>query len=183
MSECEPGSTLSLFHGSTELNAVIQILVLNGSTELTFMGYGKSNKSWYSDCLRASLPKGRSSSPCMVKNFHFFMFPWTASVFYWPEFLATERRCIVLPVRYELNLYMLYRYTIFTYLLRGLSRQANYTDRATAACRRSLVPISADRGCHVVSVTDPYDRILGFLDRVQDLQLCKSLIVLEGCML
>jgi hypothetical protein len=23
----------------------------------------------------------------------------------------------------------------------------------------------ADRGCHVVSVTDPYDRILGFLDR------------------
>jgi hypothetical protein len=25
------------------------------------------------------------------------------------EFLATERRCIVLPVRYELNLYMLRR--------------------------------------------------------------------------
>jgi hypothetical protein len=25
----------------------------------------------------------------------------------------------------------------FTYLLRGLSLQANYTDRATAACRRS----------------------------------------------
>jgi hypothetical protein len=23
----------------------------------------------------------------------------------------------------------------------------------------------ADRGCHVVSVTDPYDRILEFLDR------------------
>jgi hypothetical protein len=23
----------------------------------------------------------------------------------------------------------------------------------------------ADRGCHVVSVTDPYRRILGFLDR------------------
>jgi hypothetical protein len=23
----------------------------------------------------------------------------------------------------------------------------------------------ADRGCHVVSVTDPYGRILGFLDR------------------
>jgi hypothetical protein len=23
----------------------------------------------------------------------------------------------------------------------------------------------ADRGCHVVIVTDPYDRILGFLDR------------------
>jgi CBS-domain-containing membrane protein len=28
-----------------------------------------------------------------------------------------------------------------------------------------LVPDFADRGCHVVSVTDPYGRILGFLDR------------------
>jgi hypothetical protein len=28
-----------------------------------------------------------------------------------------------------------------------------------------LVPTFADRGCHVVSVTDPYVRILGFLDR------------------
>jgi hypothetical protein len=27
----------------------------------------------------------------------------------WSEFLGTERRCIVLPVRYELNLYMLCR--------------------------------------------------------------------------
>jgi hypothetical protein len=27
------------------------------------------------------------------------------------------------------------------------------------------LPIFADRGCHVVSVTDPYGRILGFLDR------------------
>jgi hypothetical protein len=45
--------------------------------------------------------------------------------------------------------------------LRGLSPRANYTDRATAACR----PIFADRGCHVVSVTGPYACILGFLDR------------------
>jgi hypothetical protein len=52
---------------------------------------------------------------------------------------------------------------LLTYLLRGLSPQANYTDRATAACRR--VPTSAARGCHVVSVTDPYGRILKFLDR------------------
>jgi hypothetical protein len=29
----------------------------------------------------------------------------------------------------------------------------------------TLVPTSADRGCHVVSVTDPYGYILGFLDR------------------
>jgi hypothetical protein len=28
-----------------------------------------------------------------------------------------------------------------------------------------LVPTFANRGCHVVSVTDPYGRILGFLDR------------------
>jgi hypothetical protein len=46
--------------------------------------------------------------------------------------------------------------------LRGLSPQANYTDRTTAACYCQLF---ADRGCHVVSVTNPYGRILGFLDR------------------
>jgi hypothetical protein len=49
--------------------------------------------------------------------------------------------------------------------LYGLSPRANYTDRATAACRRSDCQIFADKGCHVVSVTDPYDRILDFLDR------------------
>jgi hypothetical protein len=34
-------------------------------------------------------------------------------------------------------------------------------------CRLSakLVPTFADRGCHVVNVTDPYSYILGFLDR------------------
>jgi hypothetical protein len=49
--------------------------------------------------------------------------------------------------------------------LHGLSPRANYTDRATAACLRSDWPTFADRGCHVVSVTDPYGRIFGFLDR------------------
>jgi hypothetical protein len=39
--------------------------------------------------------------------------------------------------------------------LRGISPPANYTDRTTAFCRR---------GCHVVSVTEPYGRILGFLE-------------------
>jgi CBS-domain-containing membrane protein len=29
-----------------------------------------------------------------------------------------------------------------------------------------LVPAFADRGCRVVSVTDPYGRILGFLDQI-----------------
>jgi hypothetical protein len=46
-----------------------------------------------------------------------------------------------------------------------LSPRANYTDRATAACRRKWLPTFAVRGCHVVSVTDPYGCILGFVDR------------------
>jgi hypothetical protein len=29
-----------------------------------------------------------------------------------------------------------------------------------------LVPTFADRMCHMISVTDPYGRILGFLDRL-----------------
>jgi hypothetical protein len=49
--------------------------------------------------------------------------------------------------------------------LHDLSPQANYTDLATAACRQSDCQLFADRGCHVISVTDPYGRILGFLDR------------------
>jgi hypothetical protein len=49
--------------------------------------------------------------------------------------------------------------------LRGLCLRANYTDRATAACQRSQCQLLADRGCRVVSATDPYDRILGFIDR------------------
>jgi hypothetical protein len=44
--------------------------------------------------------------------------------------------------------------------LHGLSPRANYTDRATAAGRRSDCKLFADRGCHVVSVTDPYGRII-----------------------
>jgi hypothetical protein len=51
---------------------------------------------------------------------------------------------------------------VYTYLLSGLSPQANYSDRRLSA---KLVPTSADRGCHVVSVTDPYGCILRFLDR------------------
>jgi CBS-domain-containing membrane protein len=46
--------------------------------------------------------------------------------------------------------------------LRGLSPRVNYIDRRLSA---KLVPTFADRGCHVVSVTDPYGRILGFIDR------------------
>jgi hypothetical protein len=49
--------------------------------------------------------------------------------------------------------------------LHGLSPRANYTDLATAACQRSDCQLFADRGRHVVSVTDPHGRILCFLDR------------------
>jgi hypothetical protein len=42
--------------------------------------------------------------------------------------------------------------------LSGFSLQANYTDRATAACRRSSCKLFADRGCRVVSAMDPHDR-------------------------
>jgi hypothetical protein len=49
--------------------------------------------------------------------------------------------------------------------IHGLCPRANHTDRATAVCRRSEWNLLADRMCHVVSVTDPYGRILGFLDR------------------
>jgi hypothetical protein len=45
--------------------------------------------------------------------------------------------------------------------LRGLSPLTNYTDRRLSA---KLLPTFADRGCHVVSVTVHYGRILGFLD-------------------
>jgi hypothetical protein len=49
--------------------------------------------------------------------------------------------------------------------LHGLCPRANYTDRATATCRRSDCQLSRIEWCHVVSMTDPSCRILGFLDR------------------
>jgi hypothetical protein len=36
-----------------------------------------------------------------------------------------------------------------------------------------VMPSFADRGCHVVSVTDPYGRILGFLDRSRYFSVCQ----------
>jgi hypothetical protein len=52
--------------------------------------------------------------------------------------------------------------------LRGLSPQANYTERYRPSDRRmsaKLVPTFAERGCRVVSATDPHGRILGSPDR------------------
>jgi hypothetical protein len=47
-------------------------------------------------------------------------------------------------------------------LLESASELYRQSDHRLSA---KLVPAIADRGCHVVSVTDPYGRILGFLDR------------------
>jgi hypothetical protein len=46
--------------------------------------------------------------------------------------------------------------------LHCLSPRANYTDRATAACRRSDCQLVRIRRCHLVSVTDPSGRISRF---------------------
>jgi hypothetical protein len=47
----------------------------------------------------------------------------------------------------------------------AFSPRANYTDRSTAACRRSECQLLRIEGCRVVSAEDPYCRKLGFLDR------------------
>jgi hypothetical protein len=49
--------------------------------------------------------------------------------------------------------------TLLPEFARELYRQ---NDRCLSA---KLLPTFADKGCHLVSVTDPYGCILGFLDR------------------
>jgi hypothetical protein len=70
-----------------------------------------------------------------------------------------------LPRCYVPGYITLYIHRVINNKLHGQSPPANYTDRATAACRRSDCQLFVYRGCHVVSVMDPYGRILGFLDR------------------
>jgi hypothetical protein len=62
--------------------------------------------------------KGKIGRPCNMRDkksysagniCDAYAYVQTASVVYWSEFLAAEQRCIVFPVRYELNLYMLCR--------------------------------------------------------------------------
>jgi hypothetical protein len=52
---------------------------------------------------------------------------------------------------------------MYIYKLRGFSPRATVpmSDRRLSA---KLVPTFVDRGCSVVSATDPYGRIFGFLD-------------------
>jgi hypothetical protein len=49
------------------------------------------------------------------------------------------------------------------------------SDRRLSA---KLLPTFADRGCHVVSVTDPYCRILGFLEKTATFLSSSSSVVL-----
>jgi hypothetical protein len=49
--------------------------------------------------------------------------------------------------------------------LRGLNPLSEVYRPSDRRLSAKLVPTFADRGCHVVSLTDPYGRVLGFLDR------------------
>jgi hypothetical protein len=51
---------------------------------------------------------------------------------------------------------------------RGVSPRANYTDKRPPLVGEVSAKIFADRRCHVVGVTNPYGRILGFLDRIRN---------------
>jgi CBS-domain-containing membrane protein len=51
---------------------------------------------------------------------------------------------------------------LLTYTIALVRKQTIPTERPPLV---GVVPTSADRGCHMVSVTDPYGRILGFLDQ------------------
>jgi hypothetical protein len=66
------------------------------------------------------------------------------------------------PGRAKVNLRTATAKILVLLKLRGLSQRANYTDRRLSV---KLVTNLADRGCDVVSVTDPYGRIFGSLDR------------------
>jgi hypothetical protein len=49
-------------------------------------------------------------------------------------------------------------------ILRGSQASKQNLQKNESVLKKKLATF-ADRGCYVVSVTDPYGRILGFLDR------------------
>jgi hypothetical protein len=62
-------------------------------------------------------------------------------------------------LEYQITRILLYKKTPWP-------ESASELHRPSSRCLSAkLVPTCADGGCHVVSVTDPYSRILGFLDR------------------
>jgi hypothetical protein len=54
---------------------------------------------------------------------------------------------------------------LFHSQLPGLSPQSELYRPSDRRMSATLMPTFAERGCHVVSATDPHGRILGFLDR------------------
>jgi hypothetical protein len=59
-----------------------------------------------------------------------------------------------------------YIYWLYSQKLRHISASRLYRPRDHRLSAK-LVPTFAERGCHVVSMTDPYSCILGFLDQKQ----------------
>jgi hypothetical protein len=92
-------------------------------------------------------------------HFHDVVFPETHIQELEASYITNNMVCIY---KHMSSIYTVY---INIKKLHGLSPRANYTDRATTACRRSDWQTFADKECHVVSVTNPYRHILGFLDR------------------
>jgi CBS-domain-containing membrane protein len=63
-------------------------------------------------------------------------------------------------------------FIIFSNMKTNKNKQTPWSESVSELYRPSdsrlsakLLPTFADKGCHVVSVMDPYGRILGFLDR------------------
>jgi hypothetical protein len=92
------------------------------------------------------------------------------SVFDWG--ISISKPCLnsAFTLRYNMSLTILFSVNLLYNLFsrkkplwpESMSELYQPSDRRLS---EKLVPTFADRGCHVVSVTDPYGRILGFLDR------------------
>jgi hypothetical protein len=59
----------------------------------------------------------------------------------------------------------------------ALIRERTAPTELLPSCRRSQFQLLRLEGCHVVIVTDPYGRILGFLDRAFCLQSVYTTII------
>jgi hypothetical protein len=102
--------------------------------------------------------RGVSDTSCIGKyrmrqaNFLFYM-----NIFIYP--LPVDVRLLISNVL--VNTFILFQQTTTPWSV-SASELYRPSDRRLSA---KLVQTFADRGCNEVSVTDPYDRILGFLDR------------------
>jgi hypothetical protein len=73
------------------------------------------------------------------------------------EFILNNFKMILLGLFIIINATYYYHdhHPYIGHKLRGLSARANYTDRATAACRRSYCQLLRIEGCRMVSAADP----------------------------